>query len=310
MRIAVMGAGGIGSCYGGLLARAGCDVTLIARGAHLRAIQQNGLQVNRREDSFTIQVPATDDPSEVGPVDLVLFTVKTYQNSDAIPFMKPLVGDESVVLTLQNGVESAEQLAQEHGVQRVLPGAAYLNGHVESPGVVKQLSPYCRIAFGESNGDSSPRTLAVQETLSSGGITAELSDDVVKVIWSKFLFNAPGNALTSAARFPPRNFIAFPEGSALFKSAVQEIADVAKANGVHLGQEDVQTAMDYLANMPMGSRGSMQTDLEAGRPLELEAMVGAVGRIGRRVKVPTPISDILYALLLPYKDGPPGDLCE
>jgi len=307
MKIAVMGSGGIGSCYGGLLARAGCDVTLIARGAHLRAIQENGLQLDRQDESFTVQVPATDDPSEVGPVDLVLFTVKTYQNSEAIPFMKPLVGDESSVLTLQNGVESAEQLAKEYGAQRVLPGAAYLLGHVQSPGVVKQLSAYSRLAFGDPNGSSAPRALAVQETLSSGGITVELSEDVVKLLWQKFLFNAPGNAMVSAARLGPRIIIDTPEGYEAFKAAFQEVVNVGKASGVDVGEQDVETALNHVANMSIGARSSMQTDLEAGRPLELDAMVGAVGRIGRRVNVPTPINDLLYAILLPYKNGPPGE---
>ncbi|MBQ12482.1 MAG: 2-dehydropantoate 2-reductase [Planctomyces sp.] len=306
MKIAVMGSGGIGSCYGGLLARAGCDVTLIARGVHLQAIQQNGLQIDRRDESFTIQVPATDDPSKIGPVDLVLFTVKTYQNSEAIPFMKPLMGEESAVLTLQNGVESAEQLAQEYGAQRVLPGAAYLLGHVQSPGVVKQLRAYSRLAFGDPNGSSAPRALAVQETLSSGGITVELSGDVVKLLWQKFLFNAPGNAIVSAARVGPSAIIGTPEGYEAFKVAFQEVVNVGKASGVDV-EEDVETALNHVASMSIGARSSMQTDLAAGRPLELDAMVGAVGRIGRRVNVPTPMCDLLYAILLPYKNGPSGE---
>ncbi|MCI0847653.1 MAG: 2-dehydropantoate 2-reductase [Chloroflexi bacterium] len=307
MRIAVMGAGGIGSCYGGLLARAGCDVTLIARGAHLRAIQQNGLHLDRQDESFTVQVPATDDPSEVGPVDLVLFTVKTYQNSEAIPFMKPLVGDDSAILTLQNGVESAEQIAQEHGSAKVLPGSAYAVAHVESPGVIMQQTPQARLVFGESDGSRSNRALAFQETFSSASITAELSDDTVKAIWSKFLFNAPGNSICAAARTAPGIFLDMPEGYASMRSAFQEVADIAQAKGINLGEGAVDQTLDWLSNFPPATKGSMQTDLEAGRPLELEAMVGAVGRIGRRVNVPTPINDLLYAILLPYKDGPPKD---
>ena len=306
MKIAVMGAGGIGSCYGGLLARAGRDVTLIARGAHLQAIQQNGLKLNCPDESFTVQVPATDDPSEVGPVDLVLFTVKTYHNSEAIPFMKPLIGDNTVVLTLQNGVESAEQIAQEYGSGRVMPGSAYFTALIESPGVIK-LTASVRIVFGESNGSRSGRAVAIQEVLSSGNTTAELSDDSVKAIWSKFLFNAPGNAILSAARLGPRTIIDTPEGYESFKTAFQEVVDVGKASGVDVGEKDVETALDFVGQLSLSVRGSMQTDLEAGRPLELDAMVGAVGRIGRRVNVPTPICDLLYAILLPYKDGPPGE---
>lgn len=308
MKIAIMGAGGIGSCYGGLLARAGCDVTLIARGAHLHALQQNGLQLNRQDGSFTVQVPATDDPSQVGLVDLVLFTVKTYHNNEAIPFMKPLVGDGTSVLSLQNGVESADQLAQEHGAQRVLPGAAYVLGNIYSPGVVRQGSPQARIAFGESSGEQTHRALAIQETLTSAGITVDLTGDVEKVLWSKLLYNSPANGLASAARLSPRDLMEFPNLADLFKTAIQEVYDVAKANGVDLVDEDVQASLDLIANRPFGARGSMQADLEAGRPLELEAIVGVVGRIGRKVNVSTPVFDLLYALLLPYKDGPPKDL--
>jgi len=302
-----MGAGGIGSCYGGLLARAGNDVTLIARGEHLRAIKEHGLQVDRQDESFTVQVPATDDPSEIGPVDLVLFTVKTYQNSDAIPFMKPLIGNDTTVLTLQNGVESAGEIGQDYGVDRVLPGAAYVVANVVSPGVVKQHTPEAPIAFGESGGVLSPRAISIRDTLSEAGITADLSDNIAKVIWSKFLIYAPGNALASAARTPPRQLIDTPEGSASFRTAMQEVADLGQAKGVHLGEAAITKAMDFIGTVPMTARGSMLTDLDAGRPLELEALVGSVGRIGRKLNVPTPIYDLLYALLLPYKDGPPGE---
>lgn len=303
MKIAVMGSGGIGSCYGGLLARAGCDVTLIARGAHLRAIQENGLQLDRQNESFTVQIPATDDPSEVGPVDLVLFTVKTYQNPEAIPIMKPLIGNDSTIITLQNGVESAGEIGQEYGAERVMPAAAYVVAYVESPGIVKQRNPEAGIAFGEPNGAQSPRAIAIRNTLSSAGIIAELSEDIAIVIWSKFLRNAPANALASAARIPPRRLIETSEGSASLRSAMQEIANLGQANGVHLGEEAIQNAMDFIASFPISARGSMLTDLDASRPLELEALVGAVGRIGRRVKVPTPVNDLLYAILLPHKYG-------
>jgi 2-dehydropantoate 2-reductase len=307
MRIAIMGAGGIGSCYGGLLARAGNDVTLIARGAHLQALKQNGLQLNCPDESFTVQVPATDDPSEIGPVDLVLFTVKTNQNSDAIPVMKPLIGNDTTVLTLQNGVESAGEIGQDYGVDRVLPGAAYIVAYVVSPGEVTQHNPEVRIAFGESGGALSPRAISIRDTLSEASITADLSDDIAKVIWSKFLFNAPVNAMASAARTPPRQLMETPEGSASFRTAMQEVANIGQAKGVHLGEAAIDNAMDFIGTVSITARGSMLTDLDAGRPLELEATVGSVCRIGRQVNVPTPINNLLYALLLPYKDGPPGE---
>ena len=295
-----MGAGGIGGCYGGLLARAGNDVTVIARGAHLAAIKEKGLQLVQPEDDFTVDVAATGDPSEVGPVDLVIFSVKGHQNPEAVPLIKPLVGSDTTVLTIQNGVESADELGQVYGAEQVLPGSAYVLSNIISPGVIKQISPVPTIAFGESNGDLSKRAVAIQETFSKAGIDADLSDDISKVLWSKLLYNSPANGMASAARLSPRDLIEFPEGAAMFRSAIQEVADVGTAFGVAFGPEDVQGAIDLIAARPMGARGSMQADLEAGRPLELEAIVGSVGRIGRKVNVPTPIFDLLYTLLLPH----------
>lgn len=301
MKIAVMGAGGIGGCYGGLLAQAGNDVTLIARGAHLAAIKEKGLQLIQPEGDFTVAVAATDNPSQAGPVDLVIFSVKAHQNSKAAP----LIGEDTTILTIQNGVESADELGQDYGAERVLPGSAYLLSNIASPGVIKQLSLAPRVAFGESNGDQSQRAVAIRDSFCEANIEAELSDDISKALWSKLLYNSPANGMASAARLSPRDLIEYPHGAAMFRSAIQEVASVGTAYGIPFGQDDVQGAMDLITARPMGARGSMQADLEAGRPLELEAIVGSVGRIGRKVNVPTPIFDMLYALLLPHIDGSP-----
>ena len=303
MKIAVMGAGGIGGCYGGLLAKARNDVTLIARGAHLAAIKEKGLQLIQPEGDFTVAVAATDDPSQVGPVELVIFSVKAHQNSIAIPLIEPLIGEDTTILTIQNGVESADELGQDYGAERVLPGSAYLLSNITSPGVIKQLSLVPRVAFGESNGDRSQRAVAIRDSFCEANIEAELSDDISKALWSKLLYNSPANAMASAARLSPRDLIEYPHGAAMFRSAIQEVANVGTAYGIPFGQDDVQGAMDLITARPMGARGSMQADLEAGRPLELEAIVGSVGRIGRKVNVPTPVFDMLYTLLLPHIDG-------
>ena len=305
MKIAVMGAGGIGGCYGGLLAQAGNDVTLIARGAHLAAIKEKGLQLIQPEADFTVAVAATDDPSQVGPVDLVIFSVKAHQNSKAVPLIEPLIGEDTTILTIQNGVESADELGQDYSAERVLPGSAYLLSNIISPGVIKQLSLVPRVAFGESNGDRSQRAVAIRNSFCEANIEADLSDDISKALWSKMLYNSPANGMASAARLSPRDLIEYPHGAAMFRSAIQEVANVGTASGIPLGQDDVQGAMDLITARPMGARGSMQADLEAGRPLELEAIVGSVRRIGRKVNVPTPVFDMLYTLLLPHIDGSP-----
>ena len=306
MKIAVMGAGGIGGCFGGLLAKGGFDVTLIARGAHLQAIQQNGLQVIEPKGGYSVQVKATDDPSQVGPVDLVILSVKTYQNEQAIPMMEPLIERESTVITLQNGVESAKEVGQMYGPERVLPGAAYLLCNIDSPGVVRQRAPVARLAFGEANGDRSARAIVFQDAFAKAGIEADLSEDVMRALWSKLLYNTPANGLACASRLTPRAFFEYPEGRALFETAFQEVASVATASGVPLGDIDVEGAMGLVAQRPLDGKGSMQADLETGKPLELEAIVGSIGRIGRKMNVATPMMDFLYALLLPHKNGHRG----
>ena len=307
MKIAVMGAGAIGGCFGSLLAKCGLDVTLLARGEHLRAIQKNGLQVIHPEGGYSVEVKATDDPARVGPVDLILLSVKTYQNEQAIPMMKPLIGHASTVITLQNGVESSEEVAQSYGPERVIPGAAYLLCNIDSPGVVRQRARSARMAFGELNGDRSQRAIEFQNAFAKAGIEADLSEDIMRALWSKMLYNTPANSLACASRLTPKAFYEYAEGNALFEIAFREVASVATASGIPLGDIDVEGAMKLVSERPLDGKGSMQADLESGRPLELEAIVGSISRIGRKMGMATPLIDVLYALLLPYKNGHPRD---
>ena len=302
MRIAVMGAGGIGGCLGALLARSGNDVTLVARGAHLEAIQQNGLQVKSPNGDFTVDTAATDDPSQVGPVDLVLFTVKTYHNAQAIPLMKPLVGEGPVIMTLQNGVESYEELGNAFGIGHVMPGAAYVAATVQAPGVIIQESNDVRIAFGEINGTPTPRAQRVHETMLWAGIEAELSRDVIKSLWTKFLLLAPVSGITSASRTRIHKLLQIPESRATFLAAMKEVEAVGRAQRVDLDKGVVETMLNFIQGFP-DFQNSMHTDVELGRPLELEALSGAVVRIGRQQGVPTPGNELLYSVLLPHKDG-------
>ena len=192
MRIAVMGAGGVGGYFGGLLAKAGNEVTLIARGPHLEAIRTQGLQIKSQWGDFNVRVEATDDPRQIGPVELVLFSVKTYQNAATIPAMAPLVGESTSLLTLQNGVEGHKELGQVVGPERVLPGSAYIETHIESPGVLSQRGDVARIAFGETGGQRTPRARRILETFQASGIPTNLSTDVVKELWTKFLRRGKG----------------------------------------------------------------------------------------------------------------------
>jgi 2-dehydropantoate 2-reductase len=304
MRIAVMGAGGVGGRLGARLIQAGADVTLVARGEHLQAMQRRGLRLNQANGHLTVPVNATDDPSKIGPVDLVLLTVKTYQIADAANSMEPLVGPETQVITLQNGVDSASVLLEKFGPDRVLPGTSYTIASIESPGVIRQQSKTMRIVFGREDGQITPETKAALDCLTPA-IDAELSTDIASVLWSKFLLTAPGNAINATSRFPITRLIQTDEGRDLLIGAMEEVAAVGVAAGVNIDPDAIQKGLSFMESLPQDQRMSMLTDIEAGRPLELEAQSGAVVRIGRRVGVPTPINDSLYALLQPHKDGRP-----
>ena len=302
MRIAVMGAGGVGGCLGALLARDGNDVTLIARGAHLDAICSRGLLLKQDDDQFRVEVQATDDPAEVGLVDLVLFTVKTYHNTAAIPAIRPLVGPATTVLTLQNGVECHSRLAAELGPGHALPGAYWTASSVESPGVIASVGPTPRLSFGEENGGVKPRSEAVRDTLKSAGIDVELSADPLEVIWSKFVVLCSIAGITSVARTRIREFIQEPRGLELFTAVMREVDAVGRARSVNLPKGLVERQVEFIKGFP-DFQNSMHSDFEDGRPTELDALNGAVERMGRESGVPTPLNSFIYAVLLPLKDG-------
>ena len=304
MRIAVMGAGGIGGYFGGLLAHSGNEVTLIARGPHLEAIRANGLTVRGQREEFSLRVEATDDPTDVGPVELVLHTVKTYQNAGAVPSLRPMVSEDTTVLALQNGVEAHEELAQAVGSEAVLLGAAYIEAQIESPGVIRQRGEIMRIVFGEADGQRTPRAERILDTLQAVGIPTELSPDVEKVLWTKFLFISTLAGVTSAARAPLSLLLAHPESRETVLTAMREVEAVAGARGVNLDPDVVDTTLDYMETSAKDLHASMHTDLELGRPLELESLNGAVVRLGRQAGVPTPVNGLLYSILAVHKDGP------
>jgi 2-dehydropantoate 2-reductase len=303
MRIAVMGAGGVDRCLGARLA--GADVTLVARREHLQAMQRRGLRLNQANGHLTVPVNATDDPAKVGPVDLVLLAVKTYQIAEAADSMEPLVGPKTQIVTLQNGVDSASILLEKFGLDRVLPGTSYTISSIESPGVIRQQSKTMRIAFGREDGQITPEAKGALDCLTPA-IDAELSTDVASVLWSKFLLTEPGNAINATSRFPITQLIQTTEGRDLLIGAMEEVAAVGVAAGVNIELDAILKGIRFMESLPLDQRMSMLTDIEAGRPLELEAQSGAVMRIGRRVNMPTPINDTLYALLQPHKDGRPA----
>lgn len=303
MRIAVMGAGSIGGYFGGMLARGGHEVTLIARGPHLKAITNAGLRVITDREEFTLRCDATDDPRTVGPVELVLLTVKTYHNSQAVAAMLPMVSDETAVLCLQNGIDRYQAAVQAAGEQRVLPGAAYIEASIPQPGTVRQTGRVVRIVFGELDGSESERGRRIQQALEQSGIPAQFTTDIRQTLWSKFLFIATMAGVTCLARETMAQLLPRPEWRRVIVGCMREIEAVGRTTGICLDPQIVKSTLRYIEGSLEQMHASMHADLLAGRPLELEALTGAVVRTGQSVGVPTPINDVIYAMLRPYAGG-------
>jgi 2-dehydropantoate 2-reductase len=302
MKIAVMGTGGVGGYYGGLLAGQGHEVTFIARGAHLQAIQAHGLQVKSIFGDFRINpARATDDPNQIGTVDLVLFVTKSYHTDQAAQAIRSLVGPETSVLSLQNGVDAVDRIGSVIGREHMLAGATWLSSAVEAPGVIKQISQFRRVVLGELDGKVSTRAQAVHKAFEATGITAEFSENILKVLWTKFVFIAAVSSVGSLTRLPMGSYREVSETRAILASLMKEVKDVAQAEGVILDEDVVQKSLDFIDKSAPHIKPSMQLDVESGRRTELESMVGVIGRKGQVNGVLTPVADFVYASLLPVE---------
>ncbi|MBI3360980.1 MAG: 2-dehydropantoate 2-reductase [Chloroflexi bacterium] len=300
MKAAIFGAGGLGGYFGGLLAQAGHEVTFIARGAHLEAIRERGLHVRSIHGDFTISpARATGNSEEIGPVDLTLFAVKTYQIDEAARSLPPLVGPETTVLTTQNGVDAHERVAAVVGEGVVMPGAVWISSGVESPGVIRQTSSFRRIAFGELSGEVSPRAEAILAAFQPTGAQVELSTDIRKVLWTKFAFLASYSGVSSLVRLPAGEVTACAETMQIVWEAITEVESIARAKGIALDVDVVEKTMAFIKAMDAGVTSSMQRDVAAGRRLEIEALSGTVVRYGRELGIPRPVHRFIYAALKP-----------
>lgn len=307
MRIAVIGVGGTGGYFGGLLARAGEDVSFIARGAQLEAIRARGLTVESRlAGSFTVAVRATDDPSEVGPVDLILFCVKTYDTGAAAYGARALLRPGTLLLSLQNGVDNEERIARAAGHSVGLGAAAYVVSAIKEPGVVAQTAGPGKIVLGELGGGKSERTDRLLDALQRAGIAAEVHPDIRAVLWQKFLFICAFSGVTAVTRLPIGTVLADPVTSELFRGTSEEVESVARACGIDLPDDCVEQSLATASAVEPWGRGSLYGDLAGGRRLELESLNGEVVRRGREHGVETPLNFVLYAALRPYVGGAPA----
>ena len=303
MRIAVMGAGSIGGYFGGMLAQSGHDVTLIARGKHLETIRKDGLKILNDDGHFLVKCDATDDPTSIGVVDLVLLTVKTNQNDMAIPPLRSLIDSNTSILCLQNGMDSYQSITRLLRIQDPLPGAAYIEASVQSPGIIRQSGTVVKIVFGELNGTLSSRGAEIQKILSDSGIDTQLTTDILKTLWTKFLFISTMAGITCLTRETLAQLVPKEDWPNIIIDCMKEIEAVGRGNNINLENDVVKTTMDYITESLENMQASMHTDLMAGRPLELDALNGAVVRAGKLADIPTPINSLIYAMLKPYELG-------
>lgn len=308
MSIAVMGAGGMGGWLGARLAAAGNDVQFIARGPHLEALRNGGLRIIGADSLHLESVVATDRPAEIGPVDFVLFCVKLYDTEQAADAVAPLLGSETTIVTIQNGVESARRIDRVAGDGRTLAGAAYFPANIAAPGeiaYVGRIEGKPHVAFGEPGGGSSARGHRFAELCRGAGIDAEVLDDTETAIWEKFCLVAGTSAATALTRQTVGVVRSDPDIRRMLAEAIAEAARVGRALGIRLDDNVEARTLAFIDNNPADGKASQLVDLERGRRLELEGLSGAVVRLGRQTGVQTPVHATAYAALKPFVNGPP-----
>ena len=300
MKILVMGSGALGGYFGGMLARSGQEVTFFARGAHLQAIQAHGLRVENTDDVFTVRATATDRPLEVEKPDFVLFTVKTYDTLPACEALIPILGPQTSILTLQNGVNSRENIEAVLGRGKVIPGLAYVESTIASPGVVRQLGGPRKIVLGESDGSRSNRLLRITEALGGARIPIEVSEDIRRELWQKFLFICALAGVTCVTRLTLGEILESAETKWAFEETIRETYRAGLADGVKLDGAAVQRTLEVSSRMNREMKSSMQRDLEMGRRLEIDALNGTVVRLAAKYRVEAPVNRCIYAFVKPH----------
>jgi len=307
MRIAVIGAGGVGGAFGAALAEAGCDVTFVARGAHLKAMRERGLRVlGPRGDIHLQPTKATDDPAPTGEVDVVLFCVKLWDVESAGAAIRPLVGKTTAVVPLQNGIDASERLIPILGKDAVMGGVAQISATIAEPGVIRQTGTFMRLVFGELNGRPSARGVAFHALCQRAGFDAVNSREILTALWEKFVLLATNSSVVALTRLPFGKLREDPDVFALFERAVAEVAAVGRARGVRLAPDLETRALQSTRTFPPEMMPSMAVDLLRGNRLELPWLAGKVVALGRELGVPTPTFDTMYAALKPYANGRPA----
>ncbi|HEX3097030.1 MAG TPA: 2-dehydropantoate 2-reductase [Usitatibacter sp.] len=305
MKIAMMGSGGVGGFFGGRLAKAGYDVTFVARGAHLEAMRANGLTLeNEPQGDIRIpQVKATGDPASIGPVDLVILSVKLWDTDAAARAIAPIVGPETAVLSLQNGVIKDDILRKRFGPERVMGGVCYVATHISRPGVIHQTGTMQRVIVGEHDGRASERASALHEAFAASGVKAELSADVRRAIWEKYVFLVGLSASTTSMRQPLGPIRSNPRTRAFLHDLMREVVAVGRAHGVALPEDFADDRLEFADTLPVDMTSSMHHDLDRGHPLEVDWLSGGVVELGEAVGIPAPANRAVRDILTLHAQG-------
>jgi len=304
MRIAVMGAGGVGGYFGAKLAQGGHEVAFVARGRHLAAMRERGLTVRSANGDMRLARPAvTDDPTSLGTADVVLFAVKLWDTESATEAVRPLVASGGIIVPFQNGVESIERIGAVVGAERVIGGVAYIAATIAEPGVIAHTGTMARLRFGPVLPVQRRAVEALLAACQTAGIAAEIAPDIRAALWEKFVFLCAFSGLTSVARQPIGVVRSDPDMRAVFEAAMREAWTVGRKMGVGLADDFVEQQLKFADSLPAEMKSSMLNDLAAGNRLEAPWLSGAVARMASAAGVPAPVSATLYAALKPYCAG-------
>ena len=304
MKIVIIGAGGVGGYFGGRLAASGSEITFIARGAHLAALRGSGLRIESALGNLHMRpVNATDNPAAVDPPDLVIIAVKLWSTQEAIDSAAPLMGPDTAIMSLQNGVDAVDLLAARYGRERVIGGSAHIAAVIEGPGVIRHNGTLARITFGELDKHRTRRAERFLAACRDGGIDASLSDDIERAIWEKFVLLVGLSSLTSLTRLPIGPVRKDPDTRALLLEVMQEVAAVGRAKGAALTDDTAEKQLGFLDKVPFDMVSSMLGDLRRGNPLELEWLAGAVVRLGKERDIRTPANRFVNAALKLHAAG-------
>ena len=303
MRIAVMGSGGVGGYFGGRLAHVGADVNFVARGKHVKAMRRDGLRIEGAEQIHIKQVNATDDPKEIGVADIVLLCVKLWDTEQALTQIRPMVGTNTTVISLQNGVLKDQYLRAAFDERHLMGGVGYVATTIETPGVIRQTGPMQRLLFGEFDGSRSPRAEGFLSACLAGGINAELSSDIVREIWQKYVFLVGLSGTTTTIRKPIGPIRSNPQTRAFLHDVMREVVEVARAHGAAVPVDYANVRLQFADDLSPDMTSSMHHDLQRGNRLEVAWLAGGVVKLGKEKGVPTPLNRAIADILALHADG-------